>query len=115
MTEIMEPYYKTFRFEGDGTEYHANNFISGILIDPVLPDNFWTESLESRSPEHMKHWDGMPFILGEDGFYKAYCLDGGEWDRPTLICGFDNLAKTIEFLKEKYQSDFNYFCLWSNT
>jgi hypothetical protein len=94
---------KTFKFEVDGTEYQARNYIGGVFIDPVLPDNFWTEPMESRAPEHMKHWENQPFILNEDDFYKAWCLDGGAWDRPTLICGFDSLDKTIEFLKEKYR------------
>jgi len=94
---------KTFKFEVDGTEYQAENYISGIFINPVLPDNFWTETMESRSPQHLKHWEAMPFILNEDGFFKAWCLDGGAWDRPSLICGFDSQDKTIEFLKEKYR------------
>lgn len=94
---------KTFKFEVDGTEYQARDYVGGVFIDPVLPDDFWTAPIEERSPEHMKHWEGQPFIIGEDDFYKAWCLDGGAWDRPSLICGFDTLDKTIEFLKEKYQ------------
>ena len=93
---------KTFKFEVDGTEYQARDYIDGVLIDPVLPDNFWTEPLETRSPEHLKHWKNQPFIIGGDAYYKAYCLDGGAWDRPSLLCGFNSLDKTIEFLKEKY-------------
>jgi hypothetical protein len=94
---------KTFKFEVDGTEYQARDYIGGVFIDPVLPDNFWTEPLETRSTEHMKHWENQPFIIGEDDFYKAYCLDGGAHDRPSLIWGFDSLDKVIEFLKEKYR------------
>ena len=94
---------KTFRFVVDGTEYQARDYVSGVFIDPVLPENFWTEPLENRTPEHMKHWDAMPFILNNDGFYQIHCLDGGAWDRPSLIGGFDTLAKAIEFLKEKYR------------
>lgn len=94
---------KTFVFNVDNTEYQARDYMSGFFIDPVLPDDFWTAPIEERSPEHMKHWEGMPFILTDDNYFKAYCLDGGAWDRPSLICGFDTLAKTIEFLKEKYR------------
>jgi len=94
---------KTFRFEVDGTEYQAENYVSGIFINPELPDNFWTEPMESRTPEHMKHWENQPLIISDDDFYKAWCLDRGAWDRPSLICGFDSLDKTIEFLKEKYR------------
>lgn len=94
---------KTFKFEVDDTEYQARDYVGGVFIDPVLPDDFWTAPIEERSPEHMKHWEGQPFIITDDDFYKALCLDGGAWDRPTLLCGFDSLDKTIEFLKEKYQ------------
>jgi hypothetical protein len=65
---------KTFKFEVDGTEYQARDYIGGVFIDPVLPDNFWTEPLETRTPEHMKHWENQPFIIGEDDFYKAWWL-----------------------------------------
>lgn len=94
---------KTFKFEVDGTEYQARDYIGGVFIDPVLPDDFWTEPLENRTPEHMKHWEAMPFILSNDGFYKIHCLDGGAWDRPTLIGGFDTQAKAIDFIVEKYR------------
>jgi excisionase family DNA binding protein len=93
---------KTFIFEVDGTEYQARNYVSGIFIDPVLPDDFWTAPINERSPEYLKHWEAMPFVLTDDGFYKAYCLDGGAWDRPSLLCGFDTLDKAIDYLKEKY-------------
>lgn len=91
---------KSFKFEVDNTEYQAEHFIDGIFINPALPENFWTESLENRSEEHMRHWDAMPFILSEGGFYKVYCLDGGAWDRPSLIGGFDTQEQAIDFIKK---------------
>ena len=94
---------KTFMFVVDGTEYQAENYVDGIFINPVLPDNFWTEPMESRSEDHMKHWRNMPFILVNDGFYDIHCLDGGAWDRPFLIGGFDTQAKAIGFIKETYR------------
>ena len=95
---------KSFKFEVDNTEYEAENYVNGIFINPVLPDNFWTEPLEYRTEEHMRHWDAMPFILSEGGFYKIYCLDGGAWDRPTLRGGFDTQAQAIDFIIEKYRT-----------
>ncbi len=94
---------KTFKFEVDGTEYQARDYIGGVFIDPVLPDNFWTEPLESRTTEHMRHWEAMPFIISVDGFYNVWCLDGGCWDRPSLIGGVDSLDKAIGLIKEKYR------------
>lgn len=86
---------KTFIFEIDNTEYHAQDYVNGIFINPVLPENFWTEPLENRTVEHMKHWEDMPFILIEDGFYKIYALDGGAWDRPSLWGGFNTIEEAI--------------------
>ena len=94
---------KTFVFEVDNTEYQAENYVNGIFINPVLPDNFWTEPMENRTPEHMRHWGNMPFILSDDGFYKVYCLDGGAWDRPSLMGGFDSRDKAVEFIVETYR------------
>ena len=95
---------KSFKFEADNTKYKADDFIKGVFINPLLPEDFWTEPLENRSEEHMKHWEAMPFILVEGGFYKVYCLDGGAWDRPTLRGGFDTQAQAINFIIEKYQA-----------
>ena len=94
---------KTFKFEVDGTEYLARDYVGGVFINPVLPDNFWTESLENRTEEHLLHWHNMPFIMSNDGVYQIHCLDGSAWDRPSLIGGFDSMDKTIEFIIEKYR------------
>jgi hypothetical protein len=94
---------KTFKFEVDNTEYQAENYVNGIFINPVLPDNFWAEPLENRTSEHMRHWENMPFILSDDGFYQIHCLDGGAWDRPSLMGGFDSLDKAVEFIVETYR------------
>ena len=98
---------KTFKFEVDGTEYQARDYVSGVFIDPLLPDNFWTESLENRTEELLLHWHNMPFIMSNDGFYKIHCLDGGAWDRPSLIGGFDTQAKAIDFIVETYRKWMN--------
>lgn len=95
---------RTFKFEVDNTEYQAQDYVKGIFINPVLPENFWTEPLDNRTEEHMQHWKGLPFIITDDNnFYKVYCLDGGAWDRPSLKGGFDSQAKAIDFIIEKYR------------
>ena len=95
---------KTFVFDVDNTQYQAENYVKGIFINPVLPDNFWTEPMENRTPEHMRHWEAMPFILSDNDFYKVYCLDGGAWDRPSLIGGFDSQDRAIDFIIETYRT-----------
>ena len=94
---------KTFIFEVDNTEYQAENYVNGIFINPVLPDNFWTEPLENRTPEHISHWENMPLILSDDGFYKVYWLAGAAWDRPSLMGGFDSRDTAVEFIVETYR------------
>ena len=32
--------------------------------------------------------------------YKVYCLDGGAWDRPSLIGSFDTQEQAIDFIKK---------------
>jgi hypothetical protein len=110
---------KTFIFEVDNTQYQAENYVNGIFINPVLPDNFWTEPMENRTPEHMKHWENMPFIVTDnyqsvnnDAYkhqwfkafptgtaYRVYCLDGGAWDRPTNWGEFGTLDQALDFIK----------------
>jgi hypothetical protein len=51
----------------------------------------------------MRHWENMLFILSDDGFYQIHCLDGGAWDRPSLMGGFDSLDKAVEFIVETYR------------
>ena len=92
---------KTFQI--DSYDYQAEDCIQGIFINPVLPENFWTEPLEERTEEDMRLWQDLPFIISDNDFYKVYCLNGGAWDRPSLIGGFDTLAKAIGFIKEKYR------------
>jgi hypothetical protein len=95
---------KSFKIDGDNTEYQAHDWINGIFIDPLLPDNFWTEPLEERSEEDMRLWQDLPFIVSDNGFYKVYCLDGGAWDRPSLKGGFDTQEQAINFIIEKYRT-----------
>lgn len=92
---------KTFKFN-DGTKYQAQDFIQGIFINPKLPANFWTKPLGSRSENHMKHWDAIPFVWEQEGYYSVYCLDGGAWDRPTLRGGFDTQQGALDFVIAKY-------------
>jgi excisionase family DNA binding protein len=92
---------KTFQI--DSYDYQAEDCIQGIFINPVLPENFWTEPLEERTEEDMRLWQDLPFIISDNDFYKVYCLNGGAWDRPSLIGGFDSRDKAVEFIVETYR------------
>jgi len=92
---------KTFQI--DSYDYQAEDCIQGIFINPVLPENFWTEPLEERTEEDMRLWQDLPFIISDNDFYKIYCLNGGAWDRPSLIGGFDSQDKAVDFIVETYR------------
>ena len=59
---------KTFQI--DSYDYQAEDCIQGIFINPVLPENFWTEPLEERTEEDMRLWQDLPFIISDNDFYK---------------------------------------------
>ena len=92
-----------YRFE-DGTQYQAQSYVDGIFIDSVLSDDFFCSPIESRSEDEMTHWYKRPLIISDDDYYKGYCLDGLCEDKPTLLCGFDTLEKTIAFLTKTYRN-----------
>ena len=93
-----------YRFEDD-TQYQAQSYDRGIFINPVLPDDFFCSPLESRSEDEMTHWYKRHFIItDDDDYYKGYCLDGRCEEKPTLLCGFDTLEKTIVFLTKTYRN-----------
>ena len=61
-----------------------------IQINPVLPENFWTQDISERSEAELKEWLYKPFILSipneiwPNGIrYDVYILNGGCHDRPT--------------------------------
>ena len=81
----------------------------GILINPVLPEDFFNTPNGERSPEEIiEGWD-IPIILTEKNDnsvrYDVWCLDGGAWDRPTLhgqsetLAGADKIA--VELLEQQ--------------
>ena len=85
-------------FKLNGNQYEAKALISNILIDPKLPDGFWTTPICERSSEELELWEFVPFIITLGDLFKGYCLDGGAWDRPSLLNASDDLTEIIEHL-----------------
>ena len=57
-------------------EYSAENCIDGVLINPLLPDDFDSTPLAARSSEHMAAWYNLPYIVTsayQADNYKDYC------------------------------------------
>jgi hypothetical protein len=46
----------------DGYVFHAEAVISGVLINPALPDGFDNTPLDARSDQHRQRWLMRPFI-----------------------------------------------------
>ena len=92
---------KTFIIAGH--EYSAENCIDGVLIDPLLPDDFDSAPMDARKEDNMDKWYKLPFIQSQDnGIYTVRRLDDGAWDRSTLRGGFDSLNKAIDFVLDTY-------------
>jgi hypothetical protein len=73
-----------------------------IKIDPITPEGFYTTPHEQRSRKELDEWWGIPFIVTlESGpyfaGYKVLCLDGGAWDRPSMIGHFHSLEDAQRF------------------
>src|SRR5262245_42327087 len=108
------PEYK----DQDGTTFVARERISGVFVDPELPDKFGDTPNEARPPSHTKWWDrpyietftwekmAWPTATEQDRAtwfqswpsgtrYDVCCLDGGAWDRPTSWGSFATLEEAI--------------------
>ncbi len=84
--------------------YEAQDCIDAILIDPVLPDDFYTQPIIKRDPEHLEKWFNRPFIVSIDNeIYKGYCLNSACTDRPMLLTVSSDLNQTLEILKLSMQ------------
>lgn len=62
-------------------------------IDPELPDGFYTTPNDERSTAELDEWWDHPYLTTQkDGSFVVRCLDGGAWDRPTVV-GFGVTAE----------------------
>lgn len=77
----------------------AERSIEGILIDPEIPDGFWSTPKGKRPPSHLAFWN-TPFILTVPHVYSprydVYCLDGGAWEHPTCWGKFATLEEAVQ-------------------
>lgn len=90
---------KTFKI--DGLDYIAEDFIQGILVNPELPEGFWTKPISDRNDEELALWLHHVFIWMEsEGMKKLYSLDNGCWDRPTLLYASNDLNEIIKYLHD---------------
>lgn len=89
----------------DGYEFEAEDVREGILINPVLPEQFGCTPNEDRPGSHDPYWD-RPYIQvasRPDGDHVVVrCLDGGAWDRPTMLGHFPTIEEAILYIKTNH-------------
>ncbi|HGU3895062.1 TPA: DNA-binding protein [Escherichia coli] len=75
-----------------------------IPLDPVLPKNFDCTPNERRSKAQLDAWWDHPYGVTEhDGKIVVYCLNGGAWDRPSVLGLANNYDEACE-LAERQQA-----------
>ncbi len=75
-----------------------------IPLDPVLPKNFDCTPNEKRSKAQLDAWWDHPYgVTQPGGKIVVYCLNGGAWDRPSVLCLADNYDEACE-LAERQQA-----------
>ncbi|MDF8469644.1 DNA-binding protein [Escherichia coli] len=73
-----------------------------IPLDPALPKNFDCTPNEKRSKAHLDAWWDHPYGVTEpDGKIVVYCLNGGAWDRPSVLGFVDNYDEACELAEKK--------------
>ena len=84
-----------------GHTFQAADCIEGVLIDPVLPDNFNFCTDEDRPASHDR-WRHRPYIVQAGDTYQVYCLDGGCHDRATgWGVGLPSIAAALAVIIER--------------
>ncbi|APM29169.1 DNA-binding protein [Klebsiella michiganensis] len=74
-----------------------------IPLDPKLPVNFHNTPNGNRSKKQLDEWWDHPYgLIQEDGSIMVLCLNGGSWDRPSLLGVAENHDEACE-LAEKEQ------------
>lgn len=84
-----------------GMTVDADDCVDGVLIDPENAPDSNTPN-ENRPVAELMAWWRRPYITTpqtDAGHYAVYCLDGGAWDRPTMIGHSPDFAEAVEIAK----------------
>ncbi len=84
-------------FQINNSDYAAENAINDILINPDLPNNFFTMHIDDRSQRHLEKWFCLPFVLTHEQTFKVLCLDNNSDVMPSELGAFDNLEEAVNF------------------
>ena len=73
-----------------------------IPLDPELPKAFHDTPNEERSKAQIDLWWDRPYgITTLDGRIEVHCLNGGAWDRPTLLGVAENFDAACALAETK--------------
>ncbi|ECH9374587.1 DNA-binding protein [Salmonella enterica subsp. enterica] len=75
-----------------------------IPLDPTLPKNFDITPNEKRSKSQLDAWWDHPYCVTHNGAFLVYCLNGGAWDRPTMLGKAETYDEACE-LAERRQAE----------
>lgn len=81
--------------------YQAENCIEGILVDPILPDDFFETPAIDKSSTELNAWWCIPFIVNSDQGYKVVCLEGETRRGPTVTGPFEDLDEALDWAKSE--------------
>jgi hypothetical protein len=109
---VVDPALETiFGVLTQGSERCAMNETSqihGIIVDPIVPNDFWSFIPKEKRPKDHLAWWGKPFIRTvtnpyfPSGIrYEVYCLEEGTYsDHPGLWGMFGTLEEAVQRAKE---------------
>ena len=66
--------------------------VRGVIINPLLRDDFDNTPNDSRPDLEIEDWRGLPYVVGEGDIWHVRCLDGGAWDRSS----FKGFSETMD-------------------
>ncbi len=85
------------RYDLRGMLVDAADSVDGVLIDPTdAPQDM---ANEERDIEELMAWWRRPYIQTRGATFVVLCLDGGAWDRSTMIGHSTDLAEAVEIAK----------------
>jgi hypothetical protein len=88
----------------DGSFGIAEDVAAGILINPLLPEGFYSTPVAERHQSHMERWYQKPYILhttwdtdlSPTGHqYEVQCLDENSINRPSIWGVFVTLDEAL--------------------
>jgi hypothetical protein len=91
-----------------GCAMNETSQIHGIIVDPIVPNDFWSFIPKANRPKDHLVWWGRPFIrtVANPYFpsgmrYDVYCLEEGNFmDHPALWGMFGTLEEAVQRAKE---------------